>query len=126
MYRGFQQVWRGWARIFYGCLGTPAKLIVSLLLLFLSTAPTVLLLASPLLTREWPWLAAASGFAVLCQQSVLWPMYALMGNGAAWALTYPIGSFLAFFITLDSLGRAWGLTGTQWRGTTYRYGAKAT
>jgi hypothetical protein len=125
MYVGFKQIWRGWSRIFYGCFGTFARLLVSVLMLSIfSVSPYLTLLLSPLAGADWGWYAAAAGFTILAQQSILWPFYAITGNKCAWALTYPIGSAVCLGMTLNAMGRLGGVVSTTWRGTTYRGGSR--
>ena len=123
MYTGFRQIWRGWSRIFYGCLGTFPRLFGSVLMLtFLSVGPWLTLLFSPLLTANWPALAAAALFAVVSQQSVMWRFYDLTESGRRWAITYPLGAAVCLGMTLSAMRRLSGSI-TTWRGTTYRGGA---
>lgn len=127
MYVGFRQIWRGWSRIFFGCFGTFPRLLVSALMLSIfSVSPYVTLLLSPLAGSGRPWLAAAAGFAIVAQQSILWRFYAVTGNDSRWALTYPLGAAVCLGMTLNAMGRLGGLIGTTWRGTSYRGGARAT
>ena len=125
MYTGFGQIWRGWSRIFYGCFGTPAKLIASIVLLSLaSVSPYVTLLLSPLAGHTTgAWLAGASAAAIFAQQSVLWRFYRMSGQAGAWALTYPLGATICVGMTAAALRKALGTTTTTWRGTTYTGGS---
>jgi chlorobactene glucosyltransferase len=125
MYTGFRQIWNGWSRIFYGCLGTFPRLLGSVLMLsFFSLAPYVTLVLSPLSSHSlWP--ASAGAFAVIGQQSVLIRYYHISGSGWRWALTYPLGALLVLGMTLNAIRRLGRGTVTVWRGTTYRGGAQA-
>lgn len=124
MYVGLRQIWRGWSRIFYGCLGTFPRMLASVTMLAIfSVSPYLTLAFSPLAGEGWPWLAAAAGATILAQQSLLWRFYAITGNGAPWALTYPIGAALCLGMTLDAMRRLRGGL-TTWRGTVYRGGAQ--
>lgn len=123
MYVGLGQIWRGWSRIFYGCLGTFPRLLGSVAMLtFFSVGPWATLLASPLTGSFAPWIAGAGAWAVLGQQSVMWRFYSLTRNGAAWAVTYPIGAALCVAMTINAMNRLRGAT-TTWRGTAYKGGA---
>ncbi len=125
MYTGFWQIWRGWSRIFYGCLGTLPRLLASVAMLAIfSVSPYLTLLASPLVGRGWEWLAGAALTAIVSQQSILWGFYHVTGNGRAWALTYPLGAAVCLGMTIDSIRRLAGGT-TTWRGQAYRGGAQA-
>jgi len=125
MYTGFVQIWRGWSRIFYGCFGTFPRLLVSVLMLAVfSVSPYFTLVLSPLAGNAWLPLALAAAFAITAQQSLMWRFYAVTGNGARWAATYPIGAAICLAMTLNSMRRLVGTT-TTWRGTQYTGGAQA-
>lgn len=124
MYVGFRQIWRGWSRIFYGCLGTLPRLLRSIVLLtVVSLSPWVTLALSPLAGSAVGWMAGAALFAIIGQQSVLWRFYSLTGNGSAWAITYPLGAAVCLGMTVGSIRKLLGMTQTTWRGTTYSGGA---
>lgn len=126
MYTTFRQIWRGWSRIFYGCLGTFPRMLASVAMLSIfSVSPYVTLVLSPLAGPAWPWLFGAAAAAVVSQQSIMWRFYAITRNGAPWALTYPLGAALCLGMTLDSMRRLRGAATTTWRGTVYRGGARA-
>lgn len=123
MYTTLNQIWRGWSRIFYGCFGTPARLIASFLLLLLaSMSPYLTLLLSPLAGNDAGWLALAAGWAILCQQSIMWRYYPISGLPAPWALTYPLGTGVVLGLLLNALAKSFGATRTNWRGTVYTAG----
>jgi cellulose synthase/poly-beta-1,6-N-acetylglucosamine synthase-like glycosyltransferase len=125
MYTGIKAIWRGWSRIFYGCFGTFPRLLVSFLMLSVfSLSPYVTLLASPLAGAGWDWFAAAGGFAIVAQQTILWRFYAVTGNRSHWALSYALGAAMCLGMTLNAMRRLGGGTTTTWRGTTYRGGAQ--
>lgn len=121
MYVGFQQVWRGWSRIFYGCFGTFGRLLASAVMLSIfSISPYITLLAGLIAGNEsFAWAGAA---AVIAQQTVLWQFYPQAGSPAAWALTYPIGAAIAVGMSLNAMRRLFGQH-TNWRGTTYSGGS---
>ncbi len=125
MYTGFKQIWRGWTRIFYGCFGTLPRLLGSVVLLSLfSISPYVTLIMSTLAGNHAAQLTMAAGFAIISQQSVLWPFYRISGVAAPLALTYPVGAAVCLGMTLNAIRRACGSAVTTWRGTTYTGGAK--
>lgn len=128
MYTGLAPIWRGWTRIFYGCLRSFGKLLGSVAFLSLvSLSPYVTLLAGAATSAAsgfnagWP-LMSAGLMAIACQQSVLWRFYPLSGVPAAWALTYPLGSAICLGATLNAMRRLAGAP-TTWRGTRYARGA---
>ncbi len=123
MYVGLKQIWRGWSRIFYGCFGTLPRLLASVVFLSVfSLSPYVTLLVSPWMGGWGPWLALASGLAIVAQQSVLWRFYGLSALRPAWALTYPLGATLCVGMMLNAMTRLFGRR-TVWRGTSYAGGA---
>jgi len=125
MYTGLREIWGGWSRIFYGCLGTFPRLLGSVVMLSLfSISPYMTLLLSPRTARPVSW-AAVAAFTVLAQQSVLWRYYQIGGSGRLWALTYPLGAVLCLGMTLNAMRRLAGGAVTVWRGTAYRGGAQA-
>lgn len=126
MYVGFPQIWRGWSRIFYGCFGTFPRLLASVMMLAVfSVAPYLTLILSPLFAGDaWPWLSSAAAFTIVAQQSVLWRLYAITGNGAPWAMSYALGATVCMGMALNAMLRL-GATTTTWRGTTYRGGGQA-
>lgn len=122
MYTGLRQIWRGWSRIFYGCLGTMPRLCASVgMLAFFSVAPYLTLAGAPLAGAHVGLVAAAALFAILCQQSVLWRFYGMTGSSRAWALAYPLGAAVCLGMTIDSMRRVAGFS-TTWRGTRYQGG----
>ncbi len=124
MYAGLRAIWRGWTRIFYGCFGTWPRLIVSAIFLSVfSLSPWITLLCSPLLGSIGPGLAAAAGFAIVAQQSVLRRFYRLCAMPASWALAYPLGAAFCLAITCNAMTRLAGRR-TSWRGTAYAGGAQ--
>lgn len=122
MYAGFHEIWRGWSRIFFGCFGTLARLIASVVVLSIfSLSPYVTLAASMSndLTRTWMLPAAVA--AIVAQQSVLWRYYPVSGLPPYLALTYPLGAAVCLAMIVNAMTRAAG-GATTWRGTTYRGG----
>lgn len=124
MYDGFKQLWRGWARNFFGVFGTYPKLIASVLMLTLaSLSPYVTAVAGLLIgSHDAKLAAAAAGIAILAQQSVLLRYYPLSGIAAPFATTYPLGAALCLGMTFDALTRVGGRK-FDWRGTKYTGGA---
>lgn len=127
MYTGLREIWRGWTRIFFGCFGTPARLLGSVALLTLfSLSPYVTLISAltSVVLGGGPIAGAAllaSGWAVAAQQSVLWRYYPVSGLPSPLAVTYPLGAAFSLAMTINAIGRALGAR-TTWRGTTYQGG----
>lgn len=119
MYVGLGEIWRGWTRIFYGCFGTWARLIVSAIFLSVfSLFPWIALLSAPFFGK----IGVAALLAVAAQQSVLRRFYRLCAMPANWALTYPLGAALCLAMICDAMTRMGG-RGINWRGTAYRGGS---
>ncbi|MGE0481827.1 MAG: glycosyltransferase family 2 protein [Phycisphaerae bacterium] len=124
MYTGLPQIWRGWSRIFYGCFGTPLKLLASVGIICLaSLSPWVTLAATLAAGATGSPLMFAALAAIVAQQSVLWRFYPISGLAAPWAMTYPLGALLCLGMTINALAKVGGATTTTWRGTTYRGGS---
>ncbi len=130
MYTGFQQIWRGWSRIFYGCFGTFRRLrLTAMGLLLMNVFPfsSLLIAAGVLWSRGWPeagfdWQAVGclSAAAVILQQSVIARFYRITKVGWWLAPTFIIGAVICIGILFTSMMRLGGRTTTTWRGTTYR------
>jgi glycosyltransferase involved in cell wall biosynthesis len=126
MYTGLGQIWRGWSRIFYGCLGTLPRLVGSIAMLtFFSVSPYVSLISSPLAGSAAGLVALAACAAIVCQQSVMWRFYALSQMPPYAALTYPLGAAFCIAATMNALLKWAGAAGTTWRGTSYAAGRGA-
>ncbi|RME41489.1 MAG: hypothetical protein D6788_01085, partial [Planctomycetota bacterium] len=127
MYDTFGQAWRGWSRIFYGSLRSPAKLLAgALLLLVMSVMPRASLIVALLGTfgteashAAWTWAVIAWGSAAVLEQAVMARVYSLLRAGALWSITDPLGAAVVVGMQLNALGKALGLSGTVWRGTAY-------
>jgi len=130
MYSSFGQTWRGWSRIFYGCLRTFRRLSLAMLLLTaFSLLPWISLLAGLVglavaggggEAAPWHWLAGLAGVVVLLEQSVMLRFYRVARSGRVWSLGYVVGAGLCCGMLFNALLKRLGATGTTWRGTTYR------
>jgi chlorobactene glucosyltransferase len=129
MYVGFNQIWRGWSRIFYGCFGTFPRLLVSMLFLVASNIfPYTSAVVAWLVTasRGWPdagpgrAVVVAASIAVAMQLTVIARFYKLSRVNPWWAPTFIIGAVLCIGILFNSMLKLGGRTTTTWRGTTYR------
>ena len=128
MYTTFVQMWHGWSRIFYGCFGTPVRLVRTLLFLLLFSL-------SPWLSAVAGWTAvAARGFdhagawlavalvgtaAAVVQWTVMLRFYRLSQAGRRYAVTYPLGALICFGMVVEAIRKLLGAR-TTWKGTTYR------
>ncbi len=131
MYRSARDAWRGWSRIFYGCLESLPRLGLSAMLLLVSSIlPWFAVVASvvgglsaaPGQAAPW-WIAAGVwACALLLQLGVTVRFFAMVGIARPWALTYAFGSMAAVGILISAMLKVLGATGTTWRGTTYRGG----
>ncbi len=130
MYSSLTGAWRGWSRIFYGCLGTFRRLTVALVILTLfSLVPWISLLIAGIVALAsergdvagwWGWLLFCSAIVVLLEQSVIARFYRLVRMPVAYSLGYFLGALLTWGMLLNALFKLGGATTTTWRGTTYR------
>ncbi len=129
MYRTFGEAWRGWSRIFYGCLGSLPRLVTSASLVFLLVITPWVSLAAAWLGRAVagddgvePWTLAGGVWlgVILLKQIVSWRIYTVVRVGRMWSLTYVVGAVVAFAMLISAMLKTIGVTSTTWRGTTYR------
>jgi chlorobactene glucosyltransferase len=128
MYDSPGAAWRGWSRIFHGCLATLTRLATAaLMLLVLSIAPwaSLLVAVAGLATSAdesaaWYWAVYAWSAVVLLEQFVIWRVYAIMRSGRPWSLTYLLGACVTVCILVSAMLKTAGVTRTTWRGDTYR------
>lgn len=130
MYDSFARLCRGWSRQFYGCLATPGRVALALvvgLLLALAPAAGLMLTARAVAAQGFDLAGVTAlglwALALVVQHLAAAGLYARLGVGRAWALAFlPAALFVAAL-----LGSAWfkaaGLARTTWRGTVYRAGA---
>lgn len=130
MYRTLREASRGWARIFYGCLGTRRAIALAMAFLcFFSLLPSLSLIGSAvkwLATGAATWKTATLvwlGVVVTAQVSLI-PWYRTIKTPVVWSLGYPIGGALALGILAHSFLQVSGLARTMWRGTNYRAGRR--
>jgi cellulose synthase/poly-beta-1,6-N-acetylglucosamine synthase-like glycosyltransferase len=129
MYSTFGQTWRGWSRIFYGCLGSVRRIGVAWLILSLMSllpwvglvaAVTGLTTGSTLNDGAWGALAWVAAVTVLLQTSVMWRFYQLTRANPIYSLAYVFGASLVWGMLVNATMKLGGMTRTTWRGTTYR------
>ncbi|MGB2987099.1 MAG: glycosyltransferase family 2 protein [Phycisphaerae bacterium] len=128
MYDSPLAAWRGWSRIFYGCLGSLTRLssAASVLILLsivpwvsLITALTGLVLADVSSVRLWAFAACVWLVVVVLEQLVTWRVYAVLRVEPVWSLTYVLGAIVTLGMLVNAMFKTIGATGTTWRGTTY-------
>ena len=129
MYASLGAAWRGWSRIFYGCLGTFRRLFVALAVLtMLSLAPWVSWFAAAAgLWRSaadesaqwWRWVLIVATITVLLEQSVMARFYKLVRMPVIYSFGYLLGAVLTWGMLVAAISKLAGAT-TTWRGTTYR------
>jgi len=130
MYRTLPGLWRGWSRIFAGCLDSPVRIGVwATLVLLNSVGPWVALLASLLgwsieAVAPWAFAVAAWSMVVVLEQAVIWLVYPRLRVGRWWSLTYLLGACVVFGMLVRALLQSTGILGTTWRGRTYRRGRR--
>jgi len=137
MYSTLGQCWRGWSRIFYGCLDTPGKLLAALVILTMfSLVPWSSLIASAVgllsavgngsvggtsgrTSAGWGAIAGLSAVAVVLQQSVMARFYRMVRARPAWSMGYVLGACICWGMLVNAMLKRLGATRTTWRGTTY-------
>jgi hypothetical protein len=129
MYTSLGQIWRGWSRIFYGCLGSFRRITVAMLILttfsivpwlsLLASLAGCLLAPSGTSTAWWPVLLAALS-AVALQQSVMVRFYRLSRSEPKWSAFYIVGALICLGTLVNAMLKLGGTTRVTWRGTTYR------
>ena len=129
MYSTLGQCWRGWSRIFYGCLGTLRRLLLAAAVLTtFSILPWVRLIASifglmltgPEAAAGWRVLAIGSAATILLEQSVVMRFYRLVRASPWFSLGYVLGACLCWGMLVNAMFKVRGTMQTTWRGTTYR------
>jgi len=129
MYPTLPAACRGWSRIFAGAFGSPARVLAACAAVFLVVLFPWVSLGIALLGRAsgtadaastwgpavWTWLSV-----VILQQLVITRVYASVGIGRAWSLTYILGMVAALGMLVSALFKVLGATTTTWRSSTYR------
>ena len=129
MYTSLGQIWRGWSRIFYGCLGSFRRIAVALVVLttfsilpWASLAGSLIGLLCAPADAAGPWwliLPAAAGTVAL-QQSVMARFYRLSRSEPRWSALYIVGALFCCGTLINAMLKLGGATQVTWRGTTYR------
>jgi hypothetical protein len=129
MYTSLGQIWRGWSRIFYGCLGTLRRLAAAMTLLTVfSLMPWASLVASvigwacagPETVTWWRPVAALAAVTTMLEQSVMARFYRLVRAGPVWSIGYILAACICWGMLASAMLKRLGATGTTWRGTRYR------
>jgi len=129
MYTNLREAWRGWSRIFYGCLGTmPRIATAAALVLTFSVLPWISVLASLIgwmafgSTAGSPWAALALAWAcvVVANQLAVRRIYRILGLSSNWSPTYGLGAMFTLGMLLNAMLKATGASVTTWHGTSYR------
>ncbi len=133
MYRRMGEAWRGWSRIFCGCLestgqflGTASFLVVCSILPCLSLAAA---LAGWLWASDagapWGWMLSAWAAVVLLQQAAVWRLYRVFPAENAWSLAHPFVACILVGIMFNAMLHSTGARSITWRGTSYRVSVPA-
>lgn len=130
MYDSFARTWHGWGRIFYGGLASRWRLSVTALMLILfSIGPwAALLIAGFLRLSPGPRPESLTTILYLClgvvalEQFAVWWVYRVMHAERFWSFAYILGVLVTLGILFSAMFKAFGASGTTWRGTAYRGG----
>ena len=132
MYRTMGEAWRGWSRIFYGCLQSLTRLLVTCgVLVVFCIGPWLGLLVTVAgrdsapagSTALWSMVAGIWAVGLVLEQAAWWRVYGILRMRPAWSLAYPVGALAVLGMLIHAMLKATGATTTTWRGTTYREGA---
>jgi len=129
MYDTLSQTWRGWSRIFYGCLRRRWRVeLAAVLILLLTLLPWVSLIVS---VKGWAmadqtnvvqWRIATAVWAsviIVCQW-VMASWYRTVRSRARWSLGYVFAATMVLGMLINAILKIAGLTNITWRGTHYR------
>lgn len=128
MYETPRQAWRGWSRIFCGCLETVPRLALAAALVgMMSIVPLV---SAAVGLAGWARSSAdvafawqvASGIwcgAALFLHATLWRIYPVTGTGRWWALVYGLGAAGTLALLINAALKAAGITKVNWRGQAF-------
>lgn len=125
MYTSFQQIVRGWSRIFFGTFGTFKRLTASLAVMLIMgllpyfTAVFGLAMGSSGVAHDSLWMATGllASLASVMQLSVMFRYYKLIDGRPGLFWTYPIGCVVAVYALCQSLSRLRKGSVVTWRGS---------
>jgi hypothetical protein len=126
MYTSFDQIIRGWSRIFFGTFGTLKRLIISFLLMAIMG---ILPYAAAAVGLLWFHCGAGSTTALACgiagltgvllQQSVIFRYYRMLGNAGTLALTYAMACVITLYVIIISMTKLRPGATVTWKSTSY-------
>ena len=125
MYTSFQQIMRGWSRIFFGTFGTLKRLIISFLLMAVMgllpyAAAIVGLIAFNSGGSDAALACGIAGLAgVAMQQSVIFRYYRLLGNSGLLAITYSMACVITLYVIIISMTKLRPGATVTWKSTSY-------
>lgn len=129
MYPTPRDSWRGWSRIFYGALGSPMRIALTVALLiggvlgaWVSAVAAVAAAAAGVGGPSMTVLAWGWALIVLTMQATMVRVYRPFGVGLLWSLTFPAGGAVASAYLASAFLKSVGASSTTWRGTTYHGG----
>ena len=129
MYDTPREAWRGWSRIFFGCLGSaPSLFLAAFLLVAFCIVPWASLIVAAVGTTfadtgsAVPWGLATGVWlsVVVLMHLVTWQVYAMLKVRPVWSLGYVLGAIATSAMLVNAMFKTTGVTRTTWRGTTYR------
>lgn len=129
MYRTLGEAWRGWSRIFCGCLETVPRLLLAVTILLVgSVLPWVCLtvaligwlLAPEASTVSWGAVVITWSIVVALLQLAMFRMYSMFRVSRWWSLGHVFAAIAIVAILIKSMRQAVGASAITWRGTSYQ------
>lgn len=126
MYANALDAWKGWSRIYCGCIRSVDRLLLSLIMVTIfSVLPWVCLIAT-IVGRvysgnpdQWNQLLMLWGGAAFALFFYCWRYSACFEMHKLWSITFPLGSVFTIAALVNAILKHLGLANTTWRGTTY-------
>ena len=126
MYTGFEQIWRGWSRIFYaGFQGSAPRLLLGILLIvWLGFFPWACLIAGLGMlaggaTQGAAPLTIVAACTLAIQHASLGSFFALAGCRVRYLVFYPVAAVVGIGVLTNALWTSLKGGSIRWRGTDY-------
>ncbi len=126
MYEGVDEAWKGWSRIFCGCLQSTGKLLITiatiLMCIVLPWSMLVLTMAGFIIEGQAVWKELLLLWGVPCLLTLLYShkYYSCFVMNRTWSLFFPLGGFALLGILVNSLLIYWGIMKASYGGESYQ------